>query len=63
MPLQVFIVLVFGTCCWLAIAVIEPVMRSFAVEAGMTELAVHRDTRAAGDAIRGALVPARDPAA
>ena len=36
MPLQVFIVLVFGTCCWLAIAVIEPVMRSFAAEAGMS---------------------------
>jgi hypothetical protein len=36
MPLQVFIVLVFGICCWLAIAVIEPVMQSFAAEAGMT---------------------------
>jgi hypothetical protein len=35
MPLQIFIVLVFGICCWLAIAVIEPLMRSFAVEAGM----------------------------
>lgn len=35
MPLQLFIVLVFGICCWLAIAVIEPLMRSFAVEAGM----------------------------
>jgi hypothetical protein len=36
MPLQLFIVLVFGICCWLAIAIIEPVMRSFAVEAGMS---------------------------
>jgi hypothetical protein len=35
MPLQLFIVLVFGICCWLAIAVIEPLMRSFAVEAGI----------------------------
>jgi hypothetical protein len=35
MPLQVFIVLVFGICSWLAIAIIEPVMRNFAVEAGM----------------------------
>jgi len=32
MPLSVFIVLVFGTCCWLAIALIEPLMRSFASE-------------------------------
>jgi hypothetical protein len=36
MPLQLFIVLVYGICCWLALAVIEPVMRSFAVEAGMS---------------------------
>jgi hypothetical protein len=36
MPLQVFIVLVFGICCWLAIAIIEPLMRNFAVEAGMS---------------------------
>jgi hypothetical protein len=36
MPLQVFVVLVFGTCCWLAIAFIEPLMRSFAQEAGMS---------------------------
>jgi len=35
MPLQLFIVLVFGICSWLAIAIIEPVMRSFAIEAGM----------------------------
>ncbi len=35
MPLQVFIVLVYGICCWLAIAIIEPVMRNFANEAGM----------------------------
>ncbi|HSQ11093.1 MAG TPA: hypothetical protein VLN25_10865 [Burkholderiaceae bacterium] len=35
MPLQVFIVLVYGICSWLAIAIIEPVMRSFANEAGM----------------------------
>ncbi|HTN50550.1 MAG TPA: hypothetical protein VMK32_14075 [Burkholderiaceae bacterium] len=35
MPLQLFIVLVYGICCWMALAVIEPVMRSFAVEAGM----------------------------
>ena len=36
MPLQLFIVLVYGICCWLAIAIIEPLMRSFAVEAGMS---------------------------
>jgi len=36
MPLQLFIVLVFGICCWLAIAIIEPLMRSFAIEAGMS---------------------------
>jgi len=35
MPLQLFIVLVYGICSWLAIAVIEPLMRSFAAEAGM----------------------------
>ncbi len=35
MPLQVFIALVFGICCWLALAIIEPLMRSFAIEAGM----------------------------
>lgn len=35
MPLQLFVVLVFGSTCWLAIAVIEPVMRRFATEAGM----------------------------
>jgi len=35
MPLQLFIVLVFGIASWLAIAVIEPLMRSFAVEAGI----------------------------
>jgi hypothetical protein len=35
MPIQLFIVLVYGICCWLAIAIIEPLMRSFALEAGM----------------------------
>jgi hypothetical protein len=35
MPLQFFIVLVFGTCCWLAIAVIEPLMRGFAADTYM----------------------------
>lgn len=35
MPLQLFIVFVYGICCWLAIAIIEPLMRSFALEAGM----------------------------
>jgi hypothetical protein len=35
MPLQVFIALVYGICSWLGLAVIEPLMRSFAVEAGM----------------------------
>ena len=35
MPLSLFIVLVFGTCCWLSIAVIEPLMRSFALEVGL----------------------------
>lgn len=35
MPLQLFIVLVFGIASWLAIAIIEPLMRSFAVEAGI----------------------------
>ncbi len=36
MPLHLFIVLVYGICCWLALAIIEPVMRSFAIEAGMS---------------------------
>lgn len=36
MPLQLFIVLAFGVCGWLAIGVIEPLMRSFAEEAGFT---------------------------
>jgi hypothetical protein len=35
MPLQLFIVLIYGICCWLAIAIIEPLMRSFAAEAGI----------------------------
>lgn len=35
MPLQVFIALVYGICSWLGLAVIEPLMRSFAIEAGM----------------------------
>lgn len=35
MPLQLFIVLVFGIAIWLALAVIEPLMRNFAVEAGI----------------------------
>jgi len=35
MPLQVFIALVYGICCWLGLAVIEPLMHSFAAEAGM----------------------------
>lgn len=35
MPLQLFIVLVFGIAIWLALAIIEPLMRSFAVEAGI----------------------------
>jgi len=35
MPIQLFIVATYGICCWLAIAVIEPLMRSFALEAGM----------------------------
>ncbi len=35
MPLQLFIVLVFGIAVWLALAIIEPLMRNFAVEAGM----------------------------
>ena len=35
MPLQLFTVLVFGIACWLAIAVIEPLMHTFAVEAGI----------------------------
>ena len=36
MPLQVFIAFVFGICCWLALAIIEPLMRSFATEAGIS---------------------------
>lgn len=36
MPLQVFIALVYGICSWMGLAVIEPLMRSFAVEAGMS---------------------------
>ena len=36
MPLQLFIVLTFGICGWMAIGVIEPLMRSFAEEAGFT---------------------------
>jgi hypothetical protein len=36
MPLQLFIVLTFGICGWLALGVIEPLMRSFAEEAGFT---------------------------
>ena len=35
MPIQLFVVATYGICCWLAIAVIEPLMRSFALEAGM----------------------------
>lgn len=35
MPLQVFIALVYGICSWLGLAVIEPLMQSFAIEAGM----------------------------
>jgi hypothetical protein len=36
MPLQVFIALVYGICSWLGLSFIEPLMRSFAVEAGMS---------------------------
>jgi hypothetical protein len=35
-PLQLFIAFVFGICCWLALAIIEPLMRSFATEAGIS---------------------------
>ena len=35
MPLQVFIALVYGICSWLGLAMIEPLMRSFAIEAGL----------------------------
>jgi hypothetical protein len=34
-PLQVFIAIVFGICSWLGLATIEPLMRSFAAEAGV----------------------------
>jgi hypothetical protein len=34
-PLQVFVAIVFGICTWMGLATIEPLMRSFAAEAGV----------------------------
>jgi hypothetical protein len=36
MPISIFAMLVFGICAWLGAGVIEPVMRNFAGEAGMS---------------------------
>ena len=33
MPIQLFVVLVFGICVWLSVGTIEPLMRSFSNEA------------------------------
>ena len=35
MPLQVFVAIIFGICTWMGLATIEPLMRSFATEAGV----------------------------